>query len=508
MITFRLDLNDEGAPHDTGFDDSGPFADTPPAGGVSLESALQHFGPAAFEDLIPRLQALAADLDEAHDEGFVHGRLHPSKIIVTADGTYLMGRRVPASDTLTPGTDQAAFAVIAYEWMFGRRVATGAAVAPAPPSGVDRGRLSQALTRALSHEGDRQYASITDFVAALERAQIPELPLAAPAAEEEDPVGPFTPETPARVEPIKPIVVPVAAPVIPDLDVVKDVDEEPEDEPPPPAWTPSAAAEATARQTRSESPRFSGFALILATIVGAILGFAAGYMARPRALQQPIPSASAPTPSEELPRIAPEAKKQESPKEAPKPVQPARIGRLLVRSTPGGASVTVDGVARGVTPVAIRDLDLGSREIAVTRRGYQSEERRIVLTKARPSRTVDVRLSASVTTAPAAPEAGPGSTAREAPPGTPRPRPSTPASLGKPAATTGVLAIESRPAGATVLLNGKPSGTTPVTITDLAPGDYRVTMTLNGFQDFATTVRVVAGERARAAARLTEQEQE
>jgi hypothetical protein len=59
-----------------------------------------------------------------------------------------------------------------------------------------------------------------------------------------------------------------------------------------------------------------------------------------------------------------------------------------------------------------------------------------------------------------------------------------------------------------VLVNGKPSGTTPVTITDLAPGDYRVTMTLKGFQDFATTVRVVAGERARAAARLTEQEQE
>lgn len=45
-------------------------------------------------------------------------------------------------------------------------------------------------------------------------------------------------------------------------------------------------------------------------------------------------------------------------------------------------------------------------------------------------------------------------------------------------------------------------------INDLAPGDYRVTMSLPGYRNVATTVRVVAGERARAAARLTEQEQE
>jgi hypothetical protein len=106
---------------------------------------------------------------------------------------------------------------------------------------------------------------------------------------------------------------------------------------------------------------------------------------------------------------------------------------------------------------------------------------------------VEVRMSAQAAAAP--------------------PRPSTPASLGKPSAAAGrsgamgALAIESRPAGASVLLNGKPSGTTPMMINDLAPGDYRVTLSLSGYREFATTVRVVAGERARAAARLTEQEQ-
>jgi hypothetical protein len=165
-----------------------------------------------------------------------------------------------------------------------------------------------------------------------------------------------------------------------------------------------------------------------------------------------------------------------------------------------------------MTPLALRDLDLGARNITVSRRGYEPEARRIVLTKARPSRSVEVRLSQQAATASsAASEGRSGATEPEREPSRARaggPRPATPGTLGKPAVATGALAIESRPTGAAVAVNGKPSGTTPLTITDLPPGDYRVTMTLEGHQPFATTVRVVAGERARAAARLTEQEQE
>ena len=63
-----------------------------------------------------------------------------------------------------------------------------------------------------------------------------------------------------------------------------------------------------------------------------------------------------------------------------------------------------------------------------------------------------------------------------------------------------------RPTGAAVTINGKPGGNTPLTINDLAPGEYRILMTMTGYRNFATTVRVVAGERARAAASLTAQE--
>jgi hypothetical protein len=169
-----------------------------------------------------------------------------------------------------------------------------------------------------------------------------------------------------------------------------------------------------------------------------------------------------------------------------------------VRSSPSGATVSVDGAGRGVTPLALRDLALGTRTIVIARRGYLPETRTVVITSARPARSLDVRLAAAAA-APklARPPASAGG-----------PRPSTPATLGKPAAPTGGLNVDSRPGGAAVTINGSPRGSTPLTIDDLSPGDYRIVMTMPGYRDFATTVRVVAGERVRAAASLTAQEKE
>lgn len=533
-------MNEEGAPFDSGFDDAGPFSVTPEADGVALDAALRQFGPAAFDDLLPRLRAIAADLDAAHTEGFIHGRLHPSKVFVTDDGTYLLGARVPLSFEPAsaagdggrqwpiqppytapevikggipgPSADQYSLAAIAYEWMFGRPIAGPAErnVDVRAIPNVDRTQLVKAFTRALAPEPFRRFASCTDFCDAIVGASAPALPLLSAAADDADEhLEPFMPED--RPAPIEPAVEEVPAPIHdlsfaadephapaaePDLDSF-----EPVNEPVPSAF---ASAEPAYSGARTDGVRFGGFALILATLVGALFGFAAGYMARPRALQSPPPQAAAGAAGNEIesgaaaPVPAPgstEASRTPTPEpDVPSPKAPPaaeKVGRLLVRSSPAGATVDVDGVPRGVTPLALRDLDLGTREITVSRSGYAPESRRIVLTEARPSRSVDVRLSA--------PAAGRTTTP---------PRPSTPASPGKPAATTGVLAVESRPTGASVLLNGKPSGTTPVTISDLAPGEYSVTLALQGHRPVTTTVRVVAGERARAAARLTEQQQE
>jgi len=125
--------------------------------------------------------------------------------------------------------------------------------------------------------------------------------------------------------------------------------------------------------------------------------------------------------------------------------------------------------------LALRDLELGSRTITVAERGYITETPAGAADPRPPSRSLDVRLAAA-----------------------PGPRPA--------AASTGTMSVESRPSGAAVTINGKPSGKTPMTIDALAPGDYRVTLSLAGYQTFVTTVRVVAGERTRAAASLSVQE--
>lgn len=172
----------------------------------------------------------------------------------------------------------------------------------------------------------------------------------------------------------------------------------------------------------------------------------------------------------------------------PAPVPASRAGRLLVRSTPAGASVTIDGQPVGVTPLALRDLPLGARNVRVALAGFAPIEQRIALTRDRPSRSLEVRLTLG------APGATPAQTAAPAP---------APPAAPPPARTaTGALRIESRPAGATVSINGRPAGQTPVTVDALAPGIYTVRLEREGYRVWTTTATVQAGEQVRVAASL------
>ncbi|HUQ86706.1 MAG TPA: PEGA domain-containing protein [Vicinamibacterales bacterium] len=529
-------MEEDGAPFDSGFDDTGAFRVSPESGAVSLESALRDFGPAAIDDLIPRIRNLAASLDAAHGRDVVHGALHPNKIFVTDERTSLVagkGAHAPyaapellAGRRATPMSDQYSLAAITYEWLFGRPLSQHGdrPIEFRAMPGVDRLALSRAFNRALSSKPDERFASCAAFVDAVAAAVVPELPLLAgvedfsaedepaPALDSEnDPavlahefavedanvVAPEPTMTSAHFEPEHDEVL-LAQDTHPGLDAM-DPPLTPAAAVPVAAWSPSAS---TPPSRTMETPRFGPIALFLALIVGAVFGFAAGYMAKPRALQSAAPETFAPAadvPSATAtsaagatsatdPTGAEAAKSAAAAPLAPvAPVAPARIGRLLVRSTPSGATVTVDGAVKGVTPLALRDLDVGTRNVTIARRGYVPEDRKVSITKARPARTVDVRLAAVAE--PAA-------------------RPSTPATTAKPGVTTGTLAVDSRPIGAAVTINGKASGSTPLLINDLAPGEYRILMSMPGYRNFATTVHVVAGERVRAAASLTAVEQE
>ncbi len=69
-------------------------------------------------------------------------------------------------------------------------------------------------------------------------------------------------------------------------------------------------------------------------------------------------------------------------------------GGITVSSDPSGATVKVDNVVRGVTPLDLRDLTPGSHRVAVSKAGYL-DNMRVVEVTAGGMLTVDVRLTST-----------------------------------------------------------------------------------------------------------------
>jgi len=153
-----------------------------------------------------------------------------------------------------------------------------------------------------------------------------------------------------------------------------------------------------------------------------------------------------------------------------------------VRSTPPGARVFVDGKDRGQTPAAIADLGRGEHRIRVVRDGYTAAERRVVLSSSQPLQALSVPLSKEprvrtneAASSPAAPKA---------------------------VAETGTLVIQSRPDGATVLVDGRQVGTTPMSLGDVRAGNHAVRLERDGYQTWTSAVTVAGGEQNRVTASL------
>jgi eukaryotic-like serine/threonine-protein kinase len=160
-------------------------------------------------------------------------------------------------------------------------------------------------------------------------------------------------------------------------------------------------------------------------------------------------------------------------------------GRLLVRSTPAGAQVFVDGHEEGRTPVAVRELARGEHRVRVVHDGYDTEERRVLISASRPAQSLTLPLSqtAHVTQAPASR----------------MPVPSTPGTTGR---FVGALAVDSRPSGAKVFVDGKLAGTTPLQLAGLDAGEHVVRIERDGYRRWSSSVRVVASEQNRVTASL------
>jgi transcriptional regulator with XRE-family HTH domain len=136
-------------------------------------------------------------------------------------------------------------------------------------------------------------------------------------------------------------------------------------------------------------------------------------------------------------------------------------GMLVIRSTPPGARVTVNGVGWGETPVAVRYLPMGTMRVRVGNTSYGVQERVVQLTPDQPTRTLRFTL---------------------------RQQRQRAASSAQPRGD--MLVITSIPAGARVTVNGIGWGTTPLSIRHLPAGAQRVRLVKERFKSEERVVYV------------------
>ena len=261
-----------------------------------------------------------------------------------------------------------------------------------------------------------------------------------------------------------------------------------------------------------ESPRPAMLPLAVTLVLGLLLGFAAGYSVGGRE-SVPPPSAAAPPPSAPAQPPAPgrawseqtvapptagtpqpSAEVPPVPGDGPAapgaPTSPPRptTGKLVVRSSPSGAAVTVNGKWRGRTPLNIDALQFGPYAVRIVRSGFTTVQEDVTLSAREPSRTLSLRLERVTASA-----AAPGSRARRSARGaTSVQRPT----VGEPSAFAGSIFVDSRPRGARVFIDGRPMGTTPASIPDIPIGSHVVRLELTDHRAWTTSTRVTAGQAA------------
>ncbi len=133
----------------------------------------------------------------------------------------------------------------------------------------------------------------------------------------------------------------------------------------------------------------------------------------------------------------------------------ARLATLVVTSDPTGADIYLDGVHKGKTTetgLTISRVPFGSHSISARLTGYQEA-----------TKLVEVRESGPI------------------------------GILIKLGTSRGFLSVTTRPAGADVIANGRKLGTTPL-VTALAPDRYALTLSKPGYEDWLGYVNIGYGE--------------
>jgi hypothetical protein len=165
----------------------------------------------------------------------------------------------------------------------------------------------------------------------------------------------------------------------------------------------------------------------------------------------------------------------------------------MVRSTPAGARVIVDGRDRGASPASVSGLKEGEHRVRILHDGYTAAERRVVLSTSQPLLALTVPLAKAPVPPPVAPKPGSSQPAKA----------DVAPKLGaKTSAEAGSLVLESRPTGATAFVDGRPVGTTPLTMPDVKAGDHTVRFELEEHRSWTASIKVVGGTSNRVGGSL------
>jgi hypothetical protein len=153
------------------------------------------------------------------------------------------------------------------------------------------------------------------------------------------------------------------------------------------------------------------------------------------------------------------------------PMPVSSVGWIYVSSSPGGASVKLDGNLVGQTPYSgsmkLNNIQAGSHTVDLSMGGYETY-------------TTTVTVSANTVSEVSA--------------------------ILQPTNTptgTGSLSISTTPTGANVDLDNNFVGITPVTLQSVGAGSHLITIMMQGYQDYSTTVQVNAGATSTVSAALS-----
>lgn len=575
------------APLATGMTENSPYLALDFVAAESFDVVIRDYGPTPVTEAVRIATQLGGALDFAAAVNVFHGALHPRDVLVSADETRVTGlgvaqaldalgvaapvRRPYTSPERVSGAtwdrraDVFSLAAMVFEVLFGRRVVgvgTFAADAITPIAGSDMAGLRALFTKALAENPEERFDTALAFAEALRAALQQSEPAPRPARSRRRRESPPPPALPLELDlplilaadgPAPPSAAPepeamlavggpgesakldrVGGPVLPDLPVRPDPLDLPV-RPGPPDPPATSLTDVALEQSRS-----AVWPIVLALVVGLMVGFAGGYgianrdrgvpgtdVALPPEAEPtlasslppapasvaeattPSPAAAVPARAATVTAPAPQSGSQPSPAQPasasasqasstppaarPRAVAPPRPappkGRLTIRSTPAGARVSVDGRAVGVTPLTVDALAAGTRVVRIAHQGYVTAQRRVRIGSTQTAQSIEVALEA---TRPARPAA--------------MPRPAPDQTSGLPAeargAKVGSLMVDSRPAGARVFVDGKMVGTTPMLLDAVATGEHSVRLERDGFSPWTSTTTVSGGERTRVSGSL------